>query len=360
MYEPLISVIVPVYNVERYLTKCVKSIENQTFKNIEIILIDDGSTDNSGKMCDQFALENQRIKVIHKKNGGLSDARNCGVSIARGEYIGFVDSDDFIHKDMYRTLYNLMVEYKVDITEIGYRSVFDGNDVTDEKMDPNSPSAPLVFDKECASIYCLMNYHSSNHVWDKLYKKEIWGQFTFPFGKHYEDYFIMFEVINSVSKIATLDLKLYYYVQRNGSIMRSSFSMKKHSDHLEADINMFRFFKETYPELLPVASIRFFEETIALLFMLVLSRKKITDFRKRVDYIRSMMLDNCAYIKDEATFNKVCIEYFPDNYLLLMKRRKRIVQYIALLKKSLWLFYYPKMLLAKLSHRLNPNFQIFD
>ena len=106
--EKLISVIVPVYNVEEYVEKCVLSIINQTYKNLEIILVDDGSTDNSGKICDEIAIKDNRIKVIHKKNGGLSDARNVGIDIAKGDYLGFVDSDDYIDPDMYSILLNNM------------------------------------------------------------------------------------------------------------------------------------------------------------------------------------------------------------------------------------------------------------
>ena len=113
--EELISIIVPVYNVEKYLEKCVDSIINQTYKNIEIILVDDGSKDNSGKICDIIKEKDERIKVIHKQNGGLSDARNAGLKIAKGTYIGFVDSDDYIAEDMYQTLYSLSKEKNADI-----------------------------------------------------------------------------------------------------------------------------------------------------------------------------------------------------------------------------------------------------
>ena len=108
MHKELISIIVPVYNVEKYVEKCINSIINQTYKNLQIILVDDGSKDNSGKICDEFKLKDNRIEVIHKNNGGLSDARNAGLKLAKGDYIGFVDSDDYIEADMYETLYNLI------------------------------------------------------------------------------------------------------------------------------------------------------------------------------------------------------------------------------------------------------------
>ncbi len=121
--EELISIIVPVYNVEQYLEKCVKSIIRQTYKNIEIILIDDGATDSSGKICDKLKLKDNRIKVIHKENGGLSDARNAGLKVAKGEYIGFVDSDDYIKEDMFETLYNLNKKYNSEISIVSYYEI---------------------------------------------------------------------------------------------------------------------------------------------------------------------------------------------------------------------------------------------
>ena len=130
MENKLISIIVPVYKVENYLNKCIDSILNQTYKNLEIILVDDGSPDNCGKICDEYAKKDNRIKVIHKENGGLSDARNVALDIAKGEYIGFVDSDDFIEKDMYETLYNLVENYSADISSVSFYKVINGKIIT--------------------------------------------------------------------------------------------------------------------------------------------------------------------------------------------------------------------------------------
>ena len=120
---PKISVIVPVYNVEKYLRKCIESILNQTFREFELILVDDGSTDSSGKICDEYALKDSRIKVIHKENGGASSARNAGLDVAKGEYIGFVDSDDWIEMDMYGELYRLIKENNTDISVCGINNI---------------------------------------------------------------------------------------------------------------------------------------------------------------------------------------------------------------------------------------------
>lgn len=120
MEDKLISIIIPVYNVERYLRECIDSIIAQTYKNLEIILVDDGSSDKSGEICDEYSKKDSRIKVIYKKNGGLSDARNVALDIAKGDYIGFIDSDDYIEKDMFQILYNLAEEYNAEISSISF------------------------------------------------------------------------------------------------------------------------------------------------------------------------------------------------------------------------------------------------
>lgn len=130
MESKLISVIVPVYNVEKYLSKCIDSILAQTYKNLEIILVDDGSPDNCPKICDEYAKKDNRIKVIHKENGGLSAARNVALDIAKGEYIGFVDSDDFIAEDMYEVLYNLAEKYNAEISSVSFYKVIENNIIT--------------------------------------------------------------------------------------------------------------------------------------------------------------------------------------------------------------------------------------
>ena len=140
----LISVIIPIYNVEKFLSFCIDSIVNQTYKNLEIILVDDGSTDNSGKICDEYALKDNRIKVMHKQNGGVSSARNVGLNIAKGKYIGFVDSDDYVENDMFEILHNLIIKNNVDISCCN-KFVFKKNKFTASKNFPNDTS--LLFNE---------------------------------------------------------------------------------------------------------------------------------------------------------------------------------------------------------------------
>ncbi|EME3187758.1 glycosyltransferase, partial [Enterococcus faecalis] len=166
---PKISIIVPVYNVEKYLEKCVRSILAQTFTDFELILVDDGSPDSSGAMCDQFAEQDQRVKVIHKENGGLSDARNAGIEIATGEYLGFVDSDDYIADDMYELLYTNIVKEDADLSICGIYDVYEGKEPIVKSLIQGT------FSREEALLLILQGNIISVHAVNKLYKRKLFA-----------------------------------------------------------------------------------------------------------------------------------------------------------------------------------------
>lgn len=221
MKNELISIVVPVYNVEKYLEKCVKSILNQTYKNLEIILVDDGSTDNSGNMCDELAKLDDRIKVYHKENGGLSDARNYGVERATGAYIGFVDSDDYIEKEMYEKLYEAIKKENADVAECNLKIVYPhGTELfTQEK-----------YYKVCNKEEYLEEYLKIEKifgsVWTKLLRRDIASKLLFPKGKLYEDTYYSNDLINIAEKYVIMDKPYYNYLMRNDSITNSKFKPK--------------------------------------------------------------------------------------------------------------------------------------
>ena len=214
----MISVIVPVYKVEKFLDKCVQSIVEQTYENLEIILVDDGSPDNCPAICDDWAARDSRIKVIHKNNGGISDVRNIGMAAASGKYIGFVDSDDYIEKNMYEKLYKVMEKENADIVMCNYDKLPDIKDNEDK-----SPVKNEVFNGT-QGLKKLYESQSGYYavVWNKLYKKNILSDIEFPVGKLYEDIFVMHMIFFKCKKIVTLENKLYHYVQRTGSIINSA------------------------------------------------------------------------------------------------------------------------------------------
>lgn len=218
----LISVIVPVYNVEKYLKKCIDSLLQQTYQNLQIILVDDGSTDSSGIIADAYEQEHERIEVHHKKNGGLSDARNCGLKYAKGKYVCFLDSDDWVTTDMIETLYRNIKENDADVSEAQYIRVEDEN----QKPIQNEEKV-YVFDNIQASIN-LRNYQLNQIVaWNKMYKKECFENIKFPFGKIHEDEFTTYKVLYACKKIVVSTKVLFFYRNTPNSIMNKKFSRKR-------------------------------------------------------------------------------------------------------------------------------------
>ena len=228
MDNELISIIVPVYKVEKYLEKCVKSILKQTYTNLEVILVDDGSPDICGQLCDELAKTDDRIKVFHKENGGLSDARNYGVERANGEYIGFVDSDDYIHECMYEELYKAIKKSGTSIVECGVtrvykntlRSHYEGEDYF------------LVLDREGYLKEYLENKRLYGSAWCKLIHKDLAKKIKFPTGKIYEDAFYTLELLKTVDKYTLISGNYYYYYIRENSITTRPFSSKD-MDYIE-------------------------------------------------------------------------------------------------------------------------------
>lgn len=240
----LISIVVPIYNVEKYLKKCVDSIINQTYKNLEIILVDDGSPDNCSKICDEYARQDSRIKVIHKENGGLSEARNAGMKIATGEYISFIDSDDWIKSEMIEDMYNRMIEDKSDLASSGVLWV-DENGV---EIRNATVSENCVLNTEQALSELINDGKLKQHVWNKLYKTDLIKNIPFDKGKYHEDVFWSYQVIGKAEKISVEKNSYYYYVQRSESIMGEKYSAKR-LDALDAMELRCEYTKEKFPKL---------------------------------------------------------------------------------------------------------------
>ncbi|MEG2094792.1 MAG: glycosyltransferase [Lachnospiraceae bacterium] len=218
-----ISVIVPIYNVEAYLEKCVKTIQSSTYENLQIILVDDGSTDTSPQICDRMKEKDERIEVIHKENGGLSSARNAGLKIAKGEYISFIDSDDYISEDMYENMLKSALKYNADITQCGYQKVDENANVifkTDMK------DCILGNEKEIRDAY-FIDKILAVIVCNKLYKYSVTQGIIMMEGRNNEDNIYMTDIIAKLKCVVILKERYYYYLQRSDSIMNCSFSEKK-------------------------------------------------------------------------------------------------------------------------------------
>lgn len=216
MKNDLISIIIPVYKVEKYLEKCIESVLKQTYTNLQIILVDDGSPDNCGKICDEYAKKDSRIEVIHKVNGGLSDARNVGIAKAKGKYIGFVDSDDYIKEDMYEILINLIKEYDADVSICNLYDVIDGKEYIRNNENGIQEYSRLEILKEV-----LLDKNIQSYAWNKLYKKELFDEIKYPIGKKYEDIGTTFYVFEKCNKIVVTSKPEYYYLKRSDSLVNN-------------------------------------------------------------------------------------------------------------------------------------------
>lgn len=233
MKETIISVIVPVYNVEPYIEKCIESVLNQSFENLELILVNDGSPDRSGKICEDYAKKDSRIKVVHKENGGLSDARNRGLQIAKGEYIFFLDSDDYIAPKALEVLYKRIREDDADISISNFLYINQNDDEIRQRNIDMPVKDELLSRDEMLEKLTTEKYWYFVVAWGKLYRRNLWMNYKFPVGKIHEDEFVCHYIVNECDKVSCIQEPLYYYVQRNDSIMGNGFSIKN-LDFVEA------------------------------------------------------------------------------------------------------------------------------
>lgn len=240
-----ISVIVPVFNVAPYITRCIESLQNQTFSEMEIILVDDGSTDESGKICDSFSKQDSRIIVLHKENGGLSSARNAGIDMARGKYLGFVDGDDWIAKDMYEELYYLAESEDAQIVSCKYQGV-DNEDIENAENIEETHIFTVLECKDALKKFFFREITES--VCDKLFLRKLFSGLRFPVGEINEDTVMVANLLMKSQRIVFSERRLYFYRKRDGSITKSGYSERfrvvdKHIRQIAVLTN------KVYPEL---------------------------------------------------------------------------------------------------------------
>lgn len=261
MYDPLISIIIPVYNVEKYLERCIESVIAQTYSNIEILLINDGSLDNSLEICHRFEKKDHRIVCFDKKNGGLGDARNYGVTRARSEWIIFVDSDDYVSKHYVMNLWNLKKRYDADFVSCRPHYVDDlGNTV--KTMKPFKPFTVLGSEESIFEMYFGKNGFIS--AWAKLIPKQLLLEFPFPDG-YYEDFACLYKILSRCNKVVFADNgEDYFYVQREGSILNSTINEKHLAGFLICD-DIADFFSCNYPKLFKYSVLLYQRQVIQVL-----------------------------------------------------------------------------------------------
>ncbi len=315
--QPLISVIVPVYNVEKYLPKCIQSILEQSYTNLEIILVDDGSSDNSLKICNEFACKDNRIKVFSKENGGQSTARNFGLSIASGKYIGFIDSDDYVDANMYQALYESLYRNDCDIATCARYNVFE--DGTKQSLFDLDNEIVMTSKQAIAK---MMVYDSlDGAAWDKLFKVELFDGLEFPSGYVCEDVNIVFNLINKSEKIAHCGKPYYYYYQRKGSTMHSKFSEKTKGLEIHHR-NIAQAVKEKYPDLTCQANY-FYYSRLPILYRFMMDDNINSDYRKEITKkmifgLKSVAFNKYFDFRQKIKFFLMAVGIFP-----LIKRGKK-------------------------------------
>lgn len=280
MEEKLVSVIVAVYNIEEYLPRCVDSILAQTYGNLEILLVDDGSSDQSGSICDAYAEKDGRIRVIHKKNGGLSDARNAGMDAASGEYIGFVDGDDWIEPDMYRAMYRACEKEEAQVAVCRYRQITKSGIV-----DGSAGNSVSLSRDEALEIYVCGDdrYLIYNSVWSKLFARDLVGDMRFPRGKNSEDIMFTTRAFCRMERLVYLDEAYYNYVlDREGSIMNEKAGERRLKDEIPFWQEQIAYFRDAgMPELSDKAAYHFYRR---LLFYYIdfMKNKKTRVFAEKI------------------------------------------------------------------------------
>lgn len=274
MTGELISVIVPVYNVAPYLDRCVRSIVNQTYKNLEIILVDDGSTDASGAMCDTWAQKDSRIQVIHKSNGGPSEARNMGIDLSTGDYLSFSDSDDWFDTALLETLYAAVKNSPgADMAVCGFAMVY-GDKIENGPCPGTGRSYTLTRDEAIHDVLYSCQPVSSASVCNKLYGRHLWDAIRFPVGMYFEDAYVRSRIYMRCEKIAVVDQNLYFYYQRETSTMHV-LELSARMDGVNILLQECEFLCSHYPHMRPVAGLRILTAAEAIYNLIIEKNESI-------------------------------------------------------------------------------------
>lgn len=288
MKNHLITVVIPVYNVEDYVYNCIQSIINQTYKNLEIIVVNDGSTDKSGDICDRIAESDYRIKVIHKKNEGLSSARNIGIDNAKGKYIVFVDSDDTIDYNMIEELLSICLTNRADIAICNRYYVYD--DGTKKLRYPKNKNNLIMNSEEAIKELNSFRYFDMS-AWGKIYSINLFKDIRFPNGKLSEDYFIMYQLFDKAKKIVCSFEPLYYYYQRKGSISKKA---ELHYDFVHAAYEQMMYVERKYPNLINCVHAAYASAATTVYGVVLKSGGKVQ--KKDKNILQKIVRNNLKYV----------------------------------------------------------------
>jgi glycosyltransferase involved in cell wall biosynthesis len=269
-----VSIVVPIYKVEKYIHRCIDSILGQTHSNIEVILVNDGSPDNCGMIVEQYKAIDERIKVIHKENGGLSDARNYGMKEVTGEFTMFVDSDDWLEKNMVEVMVNCIIKYKADVVQSAFYYAYENKLLIDRRRYKINDTS-IIFNNKELMYELVINERVENFAWGKLYKTEIIKNVPFKVGVLFEDIFWAYKVMHKVNNFILLPQPLYNYYQRNDSIVANY--TPRNLDILKGLKERHQFLEEHYTSLLKESYKILLNTNLVHYNLLLANRKKDKD-----------------------------------------------------------------------------------
>lgn len=316
-----ISVIVPVYNSEKYLQRCINSILNQTYKDLELILIDDGSTDSSGSICDSFAKIDSRVRVIHQKNSGVSEARNIGLNHAVGDYITFVDSDDYIDSRMYEELINLFLKYNADITHCGYKRVNPEGVIQKEVHGTHK----VLCQNQIEATNCFLRGEYFNcGIWNKLFKASLFERVRFDSHlKVNEDVVVGFLAFQNAKKIVFIDETFYCYVVHDESACNTIDEKRKILDEIEATKLMIN--ECVHESNLKVLEERLFDKMLRLYRWHIFHKETSDKFeKKRLKREIRKMKGNLSHLDRRLIMNYYLLIYFYPIYKMIYTKYNQL------------------------------------
>ena len=286
MENNLVSIVVPVYNAGKYLQGCLDSIVGQTYKNIEVILVDDGSSDSSGKICEEYAANYMFFRVIHQKNQGQSVSRNNGTKMSTGDFVTYIDSDDLVTPDYVAYLMGLMRRYDADVAIAGHIYQYDNKPLKECRMETSSECLSPV---EAIRRMCY-NQRMSPVAWAKIYKKPLLLQNPFPEGRIYEDVVNTPKIIGDAKRVAVGDHQIYYWIQRSGSTIHESFNERQY-DGITAVSELLEYVRQRYPEAERAAKFRYTLKCAGLLTSCFQSGVGHREFKRLKGYADPFLMD---------------------------------------------------------------------
>ncbi len=333
---PKVSVVVPIYKVEKYLNRCVDSILNQTYTNLEVILVDDGSPDNCGKIADNYSKNDKRVKVIHKQNGGLSDARNCGMEYVTGEYTVFVDSDDWLDNKMIGEMVNAINKFNADVVQTSFYYAYENYLLFDNRhFQKDSP--PVILYRKTLMYELVRNDTVKNFAWGKLYKTSLIRGIPFEVGVLFEDVFWAYKVMHQVNKYVILNQPMCYYCQRSDSIV--STYTPRNLDFIKGLKVRHHFIEQFYEGLVDESYKLILKSSLIHYNMLLINRKKDKSGlnRKEIQFYIKSNFDKLKKAVDDDTRLKTQLFLFsihPSLNILFQLINKIIIKLVPSLQKN--------------------------